>query len=816
MAWDGKKGDDMDSLFEGMVLFNPSAQIEIEVEAEVRQDNYNGSDALTSSQPLDENLFSDLTLVVDPLQNSEVAEAEHDLQSHQQLISAIAPTSSSSSSPSSGQGQGQGQGPGQAPRRRKRSGLRIGYGRDALHSDMPHTLSPLPQPISDSDSLGGDDTVWVPDTLPSITTATATTTATAADATNVVTLSQPSTESSTKSENENREHQHASTFSEEKPSTESSSKLKNENRKHHHVSSFSTAGTSPTESSSKSENEKLNQQHASAFTEAEFRQIKANIHEKLNHASQLVKSASSARKDSIRNRRKTVENANLASLKYMELEKQLEEACEAEDFEMAEKVSENLSVAEKEKQAYINSLREADAVVDALDLKLQHALESQLVAEEQCAILLDHYATNALNNADSALKKATSVYSKEMDQWLSSSEALEVKKMELEIESQFMNEARLELNNTIESSIQDDKREKEILCKRKDVLMAELNQLLALVKQKEKEIADNDSNLEDVENKINKVVSEFKEMQSGIDVKYNKLQSVLAQVKLETETLALKKGDIDNFLTQEEEMGARLREFARISTEEAEGYREIVKLRRSFMSSILKSREDKLTLAENEEKLSADVKSFQKEVSAARASLQELSSRKSSLQQEIASFKQRIIFIDKRVPELEAEKKVATSARNFKEAARIATEAKSLWVEKESIWIDMDTATLNLDKLENEIKDTLNKLQKTEGVILLKEKELAMVRYQKLLLASATARAEEAAALEMGDTEEANLLSAEAEAADREAEKLQSTYKFEVEDLADLGRYLISMDLVSYLDQKQLGELAVSLHLFTG
>ena len=54
-----------------------------------------------------------------------------------------------------------------------------------------------------------------------------------------------------------------------------------------------------------------------------------------------------------------------------------------------------------------------------------------------------------------------------MGKWLSSSEALKVKKMELEIESQFMNEARLELNNTIEHSIQNDKKEKGILCKKK-------------------------------------------------------------------------------------------------------------------------------------------------------------------------------------------------------------------------------------------------------------------------------------------------------------------------------------------------------------
>lgn len=220
------------------------------------------------------------------------------------------------------------------------------------------------------------------------------------------------------------------------------------------------------------------------------------------------------------------------------------------------------------------------------------------------------------------MKKATSVYSKEMNLWLSSSEALEVKKMELEIESHFISEAHFELNNTIEHSIEDDKREKEILCKRQDVLMGELENLLALVKQKEKQIADNDYNLKAVENKINNVVSGFKEIQSSIDVKYDKLQSVLAQVKLDTETLAPKKDKIDKFLIWEEERGAKLRKFARISEEEAKGYRARVKLRRSLMSSLLKSREDKLTLANNEENLSEELKLFKQEVSAARASLQ--------------------------------------------------------------------------------------------------------------------------------------------------------------------------------------------------
>ncbi|CAI8587205.1 unnamed protein product [Vicia faba] len=703
------EGGDMDSLFEGMVLFNSQATEEA---------------VSSSSQPLDEDIFSDLTLVVDP------ADDDH-LQSQSSQN--------------------------QQPRRRKRSGLRIGYGRDTVDVDVDIDAdpSPLPQHISafpahDTPPSSATESI-TPDIDADAVSVTVNTQPSSADAVSVSVNTQPS----------------------------------------------SAAGS---DSAAQVE----------TFSEEGFRQIRDTIHDKLNHARQLVTSASSARKDAVRSRRKAQENANLASLKYMELENQLEQACEAEDFETAEKVSQYLSAADKEKQIFATSLKQADAFLAALDLNLQQALESHIAAQEECAILLHHYATNAVNNADFSIKKATLVHSKEMEQWLSSSEALEVKRMELEIESHFISEAHTELNNNIEHSVEDDKKEKEILCKRKSILMGELENLLALVKQKEKEIADNDSDLKAVDHKINNAVSGFKEIQSTIDVKYDKLQSVLAQVKLETETLSLKKDEIDNFLVQEEGMGAKLREFARVSEEEAKGYMEIVKLRRSLMSYILKSGEDKMRLTNNEEKLSGDVKLFQQEVSAARASLQELTSRKSSIQQDIASFKQRIIFIDKRVPELEAEKKVATAARNFKEAARIATEAKSLCVEKEDIQAEMDTVTSNLEKLEDEIKGTFDKLQETEGMILLKEKELAMAKYQKLLLTAATARAEKKAAQEMGDTEEVNILLAEAEAADCEAESIRSTYNFKAEDVSNLPKDLISMDLVSIIDKKQLEKLAIT------
>lgn len=220
------------------------------------------------------------------------------------------------------------------------------------------------------------------------------------------------------------------------------------------------------------------------------------------------------------------------------------------------------------------------------------------------------------------MKKAESLSSEEMEKWLASTEALEGRKIELEIESHLVNEARAVLNNSIEHSVEDDLREKEILYKKKDILTNELQKLLALVRDKKKEIAENDSNIRAVEERISIVVSDFQEYQSSINAKYDSLQSIISQLNLESEAMSMKKKEIDKFLNDEVDRGTKLKELARVSADEAKEYREVVELRRSLMSSILKSREDKVKLAKTEEKLSAEVQTLQQEASAARASLQ--------------------------------------------------------------------------------------------------------------------------------------------------------------------------------------------------
>lgn len=781
----------MDSLFEGMVLFNPSQLAsdqdqqnhhqEQEQQQQDHQDNHHdpinppppipidaptttastadsesttsslNSNSHSSSQPLDENLFSDLTIVA-PLETLPQSQNSSSTPS----ISTTATTTRAIPSISR-----------QVSRKKKRAGLRIGYGRDGSRDAYSH-FSPSDLD-SDSHSIQSDALDDLPHT----------------EDHNLVSPTPTKIDHHDGDDNQTATQVQQEEQHEEKEVQEEQQEAREEQEE---------------------------QQEAREVEEEKgqlsLEDIKAQIAEKLKGARELVASVSAARKESIRRRRKAAENVNVALIKHRELEKELEEACEAEDFERAERVSDSLAAAEEEKQSSLIALREAEAQSDANESNMQEALQAQIAAEELCVSLLHNFATDAANNAELVLKTAEVASSKEMDKWLSSTEALEVKKMEVEIESHLINEAREVFNNSIELSIEDDRKEQELLCSKKDMLRNELEELLELVKQKEKEISENDSKIKEVEERIGNVVSGFQEMKSNIDAKCDNLQSSLSTMELESEALSEKKKEINEFLKQEEEKGAKLRELASASAEEAQTYQETVELRKTLMSSMLNSREDKMRLVKAEEKLSEDVQVLQQEVSTARASLQELSARKSNIQQDLASFKQRILFINKRVPEVEAEKKIAAAARNFKEAARIAAEAKSLSVEKEGIQIDMETTNSELEKLEEEIKDTVNRLQDTEGLILSKEKEVAMARFQRLLLIAGAATAERNAALEFGDLEEANLLLAEAEAADSEAKKLQPIYNFKVEEFENLPKHFISMELVSNLGRKQLAELA--------
>ncbi|XP_047316751.1 intracellular protein transport protein USO1 [Impatiens glandulifera] len=760
--------DEMDSLFEGMVMFNPSQLLDDNksgdandlhhqsqpildspkhsIESDHRQEEDNGS------QPLDENLFSDLTLIT-PIED------EPRLSSSSQLDDSSIQTPSDTSgneviSPSPSLTSVSRQ---LSIRKKKRAGLRIGYGRDT--PSYQHQPSSPPRPsISEVESTDSPDQQEIA-SLPTPT-----------DEPN----SEPVESIVSRLDDNGDDALQAEVL----------------------VSSPSQSQCDP--------------------IETRFEQIKAHVAEKLGIVTELVASVSTERKSSSRRRRKAAESLSIAFVRHRELEMKLDKACEDEDFETAERVSEELASVETEKESLSAALGLAEADCDAVDDKMQKALEFQIEVEEECASLMKSFATDTTNDADEIIKSGEVASTSKINKWLSFVEDLEVKKMELEIESDIINQARLTLNDTIDDSVGDDKRESEVLYKRKEILTEELENLLALVKAKQGEIAENDDNIERVEKRISNVVSGFDEMQTSLTTKFNNLQSGLSQLETQNEVLLSMKNEMNDLSSQERERGEKLQKLAKISGDEAASYQELVKLRKTLMLLILKSREDKVRLAKTEEKLNMDVRMLRQEILAARATLQELSSTKSTIQQDIESMKHRLIFIEKRVPELEAEKKVAATARNFKEAARIANESRTLSIDKESLQVKLEEAELKLVKIEEDISINLNTLQETENHILSKENETALTRFQRLLLIAGSAKSERSAVLAFGDTEEAEILLLEAETAESEARKLQEVHKFKEDEYVDfLPEKYISMELVSNLSGEQLAEFAASAHVST-
>lgn len=801
---DSLEKDEMDSLFEGMVLFNPSqmgsepsadvghqGQLSTMADADASASSPSMSMQLpvVSNEPLDENLFSDLTLMT-PSQSLLLEEDEtYQGQPPSDLPLVTAAVSRQNSS-----------------RRRKKAGLRIGYGRDRDYAAVTTaTLDDRPQshPLPHTQVNSHSDISSVSNVLASIQD------------------KETNEEQKLEEEADEWREEEKNILRASCSTTAAKEQDSSPEKRYNGTDSLDYPDkkvnlSSATPISSRLDDEYMDAGHLNVEAnplKLKFEQMRATIEDKLKLAREAVMCVSALRKESLCKRRKAVKEFNRASTRHRELEKKLDEACEEEDFETAERVSEDLASAEKEKEQLVILLRDVEIYCDFVDTKMQEVLESLIQAEEDCVYLLRRFSEEAASNADSVLLNAEAISSKDSAEWLSSVEAIEVSKFEFEIQSQLVHEAKSVLNESIDHSVEDDRREIDVLCKRKEVLAEELRKLLALVKEKEAEVAENDALIQKVEHRIDGVVSCFKEVQASIYNNYDKLQSHLSELMVENEALLKRKKDIDSYLSQQESRVEKIKNLSRISADEANMYEEVVGLRKSLAMLISKSKAYRVNLAKSEERISEEVQILKQEIFAARSSLQELSSTKSSIQQEVESCKQRLLFIDRRIPELEAEKKVAATTRNFKEAARLAAEAKALCVEKEEIQMKMDGTESELKKLEEEICHTIDRMQETEVQISLKEKELAMARFQRLILIARAASAERSAALELGDHEEAEALMAEADAAEVEAAKLQPIYNFNEEEIENLPKLFISSELVSTLGGKQLAELAASANI---
>uniref|UniRef100_A0ACD5ZN28 Uncharacterized protein n=1 Tax=Avena sativa TaxID=4498 RepID=A0ACD5ZN28_AVESA len=792
---DGGWGDGGDSLFEGMVLFAPSLSADpaeapeppkpptprpASAAAAADADSDTGA---ASSQPLDEDLFSDLTLLApQPPLDQDQHHTQGQDQNHRPA--SPAPVSPPAAAALSRQ-------PSSSALRKKKRAVRIGYGR-----------SPQPAPA-----------------LPP-TAAIATTTTTAADAAATATVIPTASSSGSLPIPDALPHDAAPPVPSQYPD-----QLDNGGEEvavvvdpdANSLDVKENGNSLDVEEEAKDEdgeNEVGRGTVAAAMgIEERLALLRSQMSSKLDLIQQRAAAVAAKRRQLAGRQRKAAEDVGSAASKHKDLERELEEACEAEDFETAERISDSLAALEKEKDRLLTALRDAELNYDSVDLELQEVLESRITMEEEAAALLEQFAKDATDHADSVSKQAEEISSKEIEEWQVSMELLQIKKLEMEVETELVLAARSGLEGSVEHLIEDDKREKEMLSKKGDTLTVELAELLELVRLKEAEIAENNAQIQEVQERISVVVSRFHGSQSDIDTKINSLQEAQTKIDQDTEALVLEKNKIDNFISSTEQKDSDLREIINACSSEAKACQQSVEIRRKLESSILKSRHDRIGLLKMEEEISQNIQMLRQQTTDARTSLQEISSRRAGIQQEIATFKQKLSFIDKRGPELEAEKKVAAAARNFKEAGRIAAEAKALNSEKEELHAKLEKAATDLEIIEKDITATTDKIQECEGLIVLKEQESAMASYKRLRLDSSAARAELTAATETDDSEEVEILRKEAEAAESKALELKTLYNLQLDGDEYTFQPVVPIAFITNSTWQQLAEMASSFGL---
>ncbi|KAK8963376.1 hypothetical protein KSP40_PGU002047 [Platanthera guangdongensis] len=331
------------SLFEGMILFSPSDLLPSDLPPEkepdapypsqdptqLTQQNPPPSPSITTassagsstsphnkSQPLDENLFSNLALKI-PI------EPEDTLS----LISASIPNPPPVA-------------PSRQISRRKKRAIRIGYARETI--EVTSAIS-----VDDPTHLSEDAASTI------------------------------SSDSTASTAGRNEELMDRSVHEEVESSQVVIASA---------VNGEGDAEVDPSTSNASEEDDRLR------LFEEKLKLLRSEVYAKLERIRETATSVYFERKELGRRRRKAGQDVDQAESAYKELEKQLEEACEEEEFERAERVSESLAAIEKDKDRLLGTLRDMEFEGDSVDSRMQNVLESQIATEEEGVKLLEQFA----------------------------------------------------------------------------------------------------------------------------------------------------------------------------------------------------------------------------------------------------------------------------------------------------------------------------------------------------------------------------------------------------------------------------------------
>ncbi|CAM6016115.1 unnamed protein product [Sphagnum balticum] len=524
--------------------------------------------------------------------------------------------------------------------------------------------------------------------------------------------------------------------------------------------------------------------HNELTIEMKFNLIKQAIATKLKSLKERGLLVSAKRKDAAQKRRQAAEIVASESARHKDLEAQLEVACETEDFEKADDLSGKILESEKTQEEAVRVFTVAEVECDQIAAEMQEVLDLEIEIEEQGAQLLQALTKEAEEAMERVKLEAQGTATQGFNKLDAEEKTVQLERLKVSSELQLADEALRDLNNAVTESTKTKAEQKLLLMKKRELLDLELQELLAKVRAKELEISEADEHISEVDKEISMLEAATDQQHVATNTKVEGLRMALMELDTKSSSLTEQRDGLKAVLSDMEAEMLNLERLAKIAMADGLAMHEAMETKKGAAALISQSREKMMHLAAKEKQATEEVHALRQEALVARASLQEVVGVKVKLQQEMATAKQRILFVEKRGPELEAEKKLAASARNFKEAGRLAAEAKALMAEKEDLTGNIAQISSRIHALEEEGVAKVDALGEMDELVAVKEKEGAVARCERLRLLATAARRERDAAIDLDDLQEAENLEIEVEAAEQEADELQRLFNLEEQKYA--------------------------------
>ncbi|KAL0028763.1 hypothetical protein WJX79_005643 [Trebouxia sp. C0005] len=508
------------------------------------------------------------------------------------------------------------------------------------------------------------------------------------------------------------------------------------------------------------------------------------------HIALLTEAINSAvlNEQAVRQKRHTF---TLEAVTDMSQVRQLEEAeqlaVEQEDFESAANLSSELDALRAHIQALERSARAGEAECEAAVTRRADIAKQQAGAWQAAAQATAQLQTAQQQKAAKAAKQAQKEASKLADAIAASEEHVEELKARITARQDWITREQQSVDAKIEEATRPVASERTEAAEQHRSLQEEVDDLRSQLAEKEEALAAAADKLADIDQHMHSLAA-----------KYDK---TLARLAEDRKAVATEEAERDA-----EEIAVQSTRKQAVATEAAANQQQAVLEeqvaaaaaaasemlgRAAAISASLEAEEHlrqiQAGLRDQEEQANDAVKELERDLEASRVAVRALASQRAGLANEAAAAEAQAAVAQRRIPELENDKKAAAAARDFKGAAALSAEAKALAAQADVAMTKAKQLRQQVSEAEEQEQLQVDSIKEQEGFLTQAKRAAALARWRRLQssMQGLAHQVEEAAASDK--FEEANALQAELDSSTEEASALAAEYFFTSADMQDLA-----------------------------